>query len=432
MADEKKPTKSKTTKSTRAKTTSTKKAAPKSPAKKTTSAKTAKTTAVKSTAKKSPAKTTKKTGRATAPVVFMTGFPGFIGRRLVERLFETRPDISFIFLVQKKFEPLAVNTLRHIAERHPQAADRCEIVFGDITKAHLGLSDEDRHRVTERATQVWHLAAIYALGVELALAYRVNVLGTANVMDLCEQCKKLDRFIYYSTCYVSGTRTGAVLEDELEMGQNFKNNYEATKFEAEVIVQERRDRIPTVIIRPAIVIGDSQTGETDKFDGPYALIRLHAFIEEKGLIPRGIPLPLIGPGIAKLNLVPVDYLVKASVQVAFWKDAVGKVFQISDPRPASTREFVEKLHEIYGVGPVRGSLPFWVIRGMAQIKWLRETLDIQTDTLVYMDVHAEYDCANTLAALEGSGIELPDIREYLPRIVEFVRRNVRFKGQAKY
>ena len=73
-----------------------------------------------------------------------------------------------------------------------------------------------------------------------------------------------------------------VYEHELVMGQEFKNHYESTKFQAEVWARDMMDRVPTTIVRPAIVVGDSQTGETQKFDGPYFILRTIAEAERAG------------------------------------------------------------------------------------------------------------------------------------------------------
>src|SRR5688500_7879259 len=148
-------------------------------------------------------------------------------------------------------------------------ADRIEVLPGDIGEPRLGLSDDEHQRLAGEVTLVFHLAAIYDLAVPLEIAQRVNVDGTGNVLDFCAAAKNLERLLYVSTAYVAGKRTGVVYEHELVMGQEFKNHYESTKFQAEVWVREMLDRVPTTIVRPGIVVGDSKTGETQKFDGPY-------------------------------------------------------------------------------------------------------------------------------------------------------------------
>ena len=79
---------------------------------------------------------------------------------------------------------------------------------GDIAQPLLGIPRDVYDGLVMEITHVWHLAAIYDLAVPLQAAYRVNVLGTASVLDFCEDCELLERLDYISTCYVSGDRTG--------------------------------------------------------------------------------------------------------------------------------------------------------------------------------------------------------------------------------
>ena len=94
------------------------------------------------------------------------------------------------------------------------------------------------------------------------------------------------------------------LKDE---GQAFRNHYEATKFTAELLVRQAMNRdLPATIYRPGIVVGDSQTGETQKFDGPYFFA---SFLKRQGpvaLVPR-----LADPDRVRVYLVPRDFVVAA-------------------------------------------------------------------------------------------------------------------------
>ena len=117
--------------------------------------------------------------------------------------------------------------------------------------------------------------------------------------------------MYVSTAYVAGDRKGTVYEHELVLGQDFKNHYESTKFQAEVWVRESMAHVPTTILRPAIVVGDSKTGETEKFDGPYFLLRAISQAERFGRPPVQF-----GHAEAPFNVVPVDFVVAGMVAAA--------------------------------------------------------------------------------------------------------------------
>ena len=137
--------------------------------------------------------------------------------------------------------------------------------------------------------QAWHLAAVYDLAVARPLAHRVNVEGTRNLLEFAGAAAHFDRLQYVSTAYVSGKARGVFRETELDVGQGFKNHYEETKFLAEVEVV--RSKLPATIYRPGVVVGDSRTGETAKFDGPYAVLRMMEKLPSPGLSSRASEAP---------------------------------------------------------------------------------------------------------------------------------------------
>src|SRR5437868_9875324 len=221
--------------------------------------------------------------------------------------------------------------------------DRIEILPGDITDRRLGLSKDDYERLTAETKAVFHLAAIYNLAVPLEIAQRVNVDGTGNIIEFCARCKKLERHNYVSTAYVAGGRRGVVYEHELIMGQWFKNHYESTKFQAEVWVRESMDKVPTAIYRPAIVVGDSQTGLTQKFDGPYFMLRAIGVS-----MKRGWPIAKYGKSAAAFNVVPVDFVVNGLLAGSKDPQAIGETFHLVDPDPISAGDVFTLLSEPYG------------------------------------------------------------------------------------
>ena len=143
--------------------------------------------------------------------------------------------------------------------------------------------------------EAWHLAAVYDLAVGRGVAQRVNVDGTRNLLEFMAAAPRFERLQYVSTAYVSGRTRGAFRETDLDVGQRFKNHYEETKFLAEVEVV--RSKLPATIYRPGVVVGDSQTGETAKFDGPYAVLRMMEKLPSPGLFPR------VGIGMTAVTFV---------------------------------------------------------------------------------------------------------------------------------
>ena len=354
-----------------------------------------------------------------ASKIFLTGFPGFIAKRLVARLLRKDPEASFVFLAEARLQRAAEQALREMQERHPALGSRAKIVTGDITKPLLGLTQDTYNILAAGTTHVWHLAAIYDLAVPMALAYRVNVVGTANVLDFCGACRNLKRLDYVSTCYVSGARTGLVLERELDEGQGFKNHYESTKCWAEMEVRRRIDRIPTCILRPAIVIGDSKTGETDKYDGPYFLVA--ALVR----LPTWVPLINIGEGHATLNLVPVDFLVDAMAELWANDDAIGKTIHLADPYPHTSRDVFGGILQAMGFRKPAVDVPPALLEASLSVESLRRFLRVPKQLVTYANHEVHFDTTTQRKLLERTGVACPDLLSYLPVLVDYVRRNPR-------
>ncbi len=195
--------------------------------------------------------------------IFLTGFPGFIAERLVKRL--AKRDTKFFLLVQKKFVDKARLTVKEIVKESDVPLENFEIIEGDISRENLGIDEKKLEIIRQSATDIYHLAAIYDLTVKEEIAYQVNVEGTKNVNELVKKLKNPRRYNYVSTCYVAGKRTGEILETELEHDAGFRNFYEETKYLAEREVEElNENNIRLTIFRPSIVVGDSETGETQK------------------------------------------------------------------------------------------------------------------------------------------------------------------------
>jgi thioester reductase-like protein len=348
-----------------------------------------------------------------AGLTLVTGFPGFIGRRLVAHLLAGDGEARVVALVEERM----LDGARQVAEQIDPA--RIELVAGDITRPDLGLDEATGERLRADVRRVFHLAAIYNLSVPLEMAQRVNVEGTGNVLDFCRAAQRLERLAYVSTAYVAGLRQGIVYEHELSLGQGFKNHYESTKFQAEVWVRELMDRVPTTILRPAIVVGDSRTGETDKFDGPYYVLRGISRAAEMGR-----PLPQFGRASAPFNVVPVDYVVEAMAAAAADPAAEGETLHLVDPDPLSARELVELMAELYGGPGIRGRVPSGLVTRSLKVKAVRERLDgTPPESIAYLNHPVSYDTRRAVALLAPHGLRPPRFPDYAPAMVDFFRRH---------
>jgi thioester reductase-like protein len=342
----------------------------------------------------------------------VTGFPGFIARRLVRKLLAEDSDLKITALVEGRMADAA----RAAAAELELDVD---IVTGDISKPHLGLSDADYARLTADVGEVHHLAAIYDLAVPLEIAQRVNVDGTGNVLDFCRDCKDFRQHHYVSTAYVAGLRTGVVYEHELSLGQRHKNHYESTKFQAEVWVREEMHRVPTTIYRPAIVVGDSRTGETQKFDGPYYLLRTIA-----RAVAKHQPIPQFGRAEAPFNVVPVDFVVDAIAAVSRDESAVGETLHLVDPEPLTASELTCLLSREYAGKDPSVRVPARLVEESLRLKWVRDMYEgAPRESIVYLNHPVRFDTRRATSILGRHGLTCPNFEDYAPNVVRFFKEH---------
>jgi thioester reductase-like protein len=345
--------------------------------------------------------------------VFFTGFPGFIGRRLVAKLLEQSDGDRIFALVEPRFAEQATAVAAQLD------GDRIEILPGDIGDRRLGLDEQTYARLTSEVTSAHHLAAIYDLAVPLETAQRVNVDGTGNVLELCARCDRLERLNYVSTAYVAGDRHGVVYEHELVLGQGFKNHYESTKFQAEAWVRSAMARVPTTIYRPAIVVGDSHTGETQKFDGPYYMLRTIARASRDGT-----PIIQFGRSEAPFNCVPVDFIVDGIAAAANDPAAVGETLHLVDPEPVTAAQMAELFSQEYaGKKPSLRVPPGWIENAL-RVKKVRDAFGgAPPEAIRYLNHPVRFDTRRADELLSRHGLRCPRLEEYLGPIVKFFREH---------
>jgi thioester reductase-like protein len=346
-------------------------------------------------------------------VLFVTGFPGFIGRRLVSALLEADREAGVVALVEEKQLERARESAGKIDN------ERIEILAGDIARDDLGLEREQRERLEQETLQVFHLAAVYNLAVPQEVAQRVNVEGTGNVLEFCARCRQLERLNYVSTAYVAGDRTGTVYEHELVVGQRFKNHYESTKFQAELWARIRMDEIPTTIYRPAIVVGDSSTGETDKFDGPYYVLRTISRAVE-----RGGPIPRFGSDQSPFNVVPVDFIVNSIVAACTDDAARGETLHLADPEPISAGELARVLSREYAGKEPSIRVPSALLERSLRIKPIRDYFSgAPPESIGYLNYPVRFDTRNASQLLARHGMRCPRFEDYAAPVVAFFREH---------
>lgn len=348
-------------------------------------------------------------------IIFLTGFPGFIAERLVARL--AKPDARFFLLAQNSFVEKARHAVKEIAERTGSPVENFVIVEGDITRENLGIDRKNLEIILNETTDVYHLAAVYDLAVERDLAYAVNVEGTRNVNALVKKIPHLRRYNYVSTCYVAGKRTGEIFETELEHDAGFRNFYEETKYLAEVEVERLKDSFPVTIYRPSVVVGDSETGETAKYDGIYSLIN---YLRKAPNLLRFVN---VGNSAVRLNLVPVDFVVEVIAALAKDENAAGKTVALADPNPLTTEELFDAISEALTHKKSVVKPPSLLVEKSLSLPFSPAISGLPFPSVPYFFVPQTYDTSVADALLEAHDVHCPNFTAYVGNLLKFVEEH---------
>lgn len=336
----------------------------------------------------------------------VTGGTGFIGRRVVARLLDTQPDAQVWVLVRRqslgRFERLAASW----GERaKPLVGELPALELTDETVAELG-----------RVDHVVHCAAVYDITAGESEQRATNVEGTRSVVELA---RRLGATLHHlSSIAVAGDFPGEYTEDDFDVGQPLPTPYHQTKFEAEQLVRSApglRHRI----YRPAVVVGDSRTGEMDKIDGPYYFF---GALAKLAVLPRLTPVLL--PDTGRTNIVPVDYVVDALVALMHAEGLDGRTFHLTAPKTVGLRGIYRGVAKAAGLPPARGSLPASVaapvlkVRGRARVlrNMAATQLGIPAEVFDLVDLKPTFIADQTRKALRGTGIDVPEFSGYAPRL----------------
>jgi len=354
--------------------------------------------------------------------LLLTGATGFVGMELLLRYLE-RTERRVFVLVRGRDEGAARKRLRSIlseAGGYGDHADRLVVVNGSLTEDGLGLAPGQLERLAEDVTDIVHSAASVSFSLPLPESRAVNVEGTRRMLELAALCQArggLRSFAHVSTAYVAGTHRGRFAERDLDVGQGFRNAYERSKFEAELLVRERADRLPVQVFRPSIVVGDRSTGWTRSFNVLYWPLRAFAHGAYRALPARRD---------TPVDVVSVDYVADAIVALAGRPDGAGRTYHLTaGPDATTVGELVALAARYFGrpapllvspaayrrilhpllVGATRGAHRRALVRSEAYFPYFA------------MDVR--FDDASTRERREHAGLRVTPLERYFHRLVDF-------------
>ena len=368
---------------------------------------------------------------------FVTGATGFIGRHLVERLLarDIQGDPRIFVLVREGSKGKLDQLIDGWSSSNGASSvrDRIVPVVGDLSEPRLGVSDEQVAELKGKVDHFFHLAAIYDMTAPDEVNEQLNVGGTRNAVELANQVEA-GIFHHVSSIAAAGLYKGLFREDMFDEGQKLDHPYHRTKFESEKLARTQVKGAWRVY-RPAIVVGNSKTGEMDKIDGPYYFFTAIKTIRH--YLPEWVP--LIGPELGYTNIVPVDFVAAALDHIAHQPDLDGQAFHLTNPKSQRSGDvmnaFARAAH-----GPqlamrvdqrLLNALPkgtLSMLMKLPPVKDVRKTIladfGIPEGVLEYVGLTAQFDTRDTERALKGSGIEVPPLEDYAEKLWDYWQRNL--------
>jgi NAD(P)-dependent dehydrogenase (short-subunit alcohol dehydrogenase family) len=359
---------------------------------------------------------------------FVTGATGFIGKRLVKKLLERKGAVVH-FLIRPESE----SKVAGLREYWGASAAKAIPVFGDLTQKKLGVAGDEIKKLKGQIDHFYHLAAVYDLGADEESQAAVNIDGTRNTVEFARAIDA-GHFHHVSSIAAAGLYEGVFREDMFEEAENYEHPYFMTKHESEKIVRKEYKGAWTVY-RPAMVVGDSQTGEMDKIDGPYYFFKVIQRMRQ--ILPPWMP--AVGLEGGRVNIVPVDYVVDALDFISHKAGIEKKAFHLVDPvgyRVGDVLDiFSRAAHaprmNLFINAALLGFIPKSVKKGLMAVAPIRriraaimKDLGLPEDILAFVNYPTRFDSRDAQAMLKGSGIACPNLKDYAWRLWDYWERHL--------
>lgn len=345
--------------------------------------------------------------------VLVTGFPGRQPAAHLVRALAAHDERSVCCVVNESHLGRALELLDGFPE---SARERISLWVGDPRAMDLGLSGEEFAVLAERVEVIHHCASITdpAGTAEEAAG---NVRAASEILEFAETAPRLKRLVCWSSATVSGNREGFVKETDLSNAEGFRNPIEQSLYRMERMFGESADELPVVVLRPALMVGDSLTGEAEDLNGPYLLIR---FLLSA---PDDYRIPTPSRSGVRISAVPVDYAVRAAVHITADDTSVGRTFHIVDPKPVTVQHALQLFAEATGRPAPREHDPLNLATALMRAPGLQRFRNTTRAFLDHLKTDVIYDDRNTRESLAGAGISCPALESYVDTMVARARRD---------
>jgi thioester reductase-like protein len=348
--------------------------------------------------------------------IFLTGSTGFLGSHLTAALLGAGHQV--VALARGASGLTAHERVLEMMSRvraGTPGSDQLEVIEGDISTSRLGLDPTVFEGLGGRIDEIWHCAASLSfLEEDREQIFRMNVQGTRHVLDLAERVPGR-RLHHVSTAYVAGDRS-VFAEDDLDVGQGFRNPYEESKFEAERMLRSALEggTACVTVYRPSVVVGEADSGRVTHFHGVYAFIRGLWAVARR--IRRGSPasepveldLRIQGSASSTLNFVPIDFVTAAIIALADSTASAGRTYHLTNPIPTPNHLWLGILCDQIGIRGVRLVSPAEF--AASPMTRLEKVFHRQmTFYAPYLLSEPTFDCTRTLEDLRPSRITCPEM-----------------------
>lgn len=246
--------------------------------------------------------------------IFITGGAGFIGSTLVGRLLQRNEVVVY--------DNFSRDALKDKPFRHHR---NLKVIEGDI------LCFKPLQEAMQGADYLIHCAAIAGIDTVIkkpVTTMRVNMIGSANVLEAAASLPKCERVLCFSTSEVFGQYGFRSTElDTTKIGKvgETRWTYAVSKLAEEHLAisyfQERG--LPTTIVRPFNIYGPGQVGEG----------ALRTFIQRA---IKDEPIEIHGDGTQIRAWCYVDDMVAGVLLALEHPKAVGESFNVGNVRAVTT------------------------------------------------------------------------------------------------